>query len=363
MKTGDGKLEKRNDDMSKIEMMGAAMLATAAVFAETGCCDKKECGAKEQVVVSVGAAKLTRAQLDADVETYMRATGAPAQYRAQVEKGLAGQFLVENVLVQLAKEKGCKVDDAQLANRKAALLERALKSGDPAAPKTVDEIFSQNPFGAERALAQFVDSILIDNLVKSEVYSKDAHDYVPDAQAVVARIEAENAKAFTDEAAEARIKELKAALDAEPAETKAQKFAEFAKELSGCPSGANGGDLGWFGHGQMVPEFDEAAFKLAEGEISGPVKTTFGWHLVMKTGAKAAEGDAKEQVRASHILLKTGNKQPVPSLEEVTEAMQKMRNRKQTAEFINNAVRSANAIVDPAFREILPPEEEKSAGE
>lgn len=58
-------------------------------------------------------------------------------------------------------------------------------------------------------------------------------------------------------------------------------FADAAKEHSSCPSSENGGSLGDFGRGQMVPEFDKAVFEMKAGEISGPVKTQFGYHLIM----------------------------------------------------------------------------------
>ena len=57
-------------------------------------------------------------------------------------------------------------------------------------------------------------------------------------------------------------------------------FAEVAKENSSCPSGKNGGDLGEFGPGQMVKEFDEVVFGGAIGAVHGPVKTQFGYHLL-----------------------------------------------------------------------------------
>ena len=57
-------------------------------------------------------------------------------------------------------------------------------------------------------------------------------------------------------------------------------FADAAKEHSQCPSGARGGDLGTFGRGQMVPEFDQVVFNEALNTVHGPVKTQFGYHLL-----------------------------------------------------------------------------------
>ena len=60
-------------------------------------------------------------------------------------------------------------------------------------------------------------------------------------------------------------------------------FAALAGEYSSCPSGKKGGDLGDFGPGQMVKEFDEVAFSAPVGEVQGPVKTEFGFHLIEVT--------------------------------------------------------------------------------
>lgn len=60
-------------------------------------------------------------------------------------------------------------------------------------------------------------------------------------------------------------------------------FAELAKKHSSCPSGKDGGALGAFGPGQMVPEFDKVVFSAPVGEVQGPVKTDFGFHLVEVT--------------------------------------------------------------------------------
>ena len=60
-------------------------------------------------------------------------------------------------------------------------------------------------------------------------------------------------------------------------------FAELAKEHSTCPSGKSGGDLGEFGPGQMVPEFDAVVFSADVGVVQGPVKTQIGYHLLEVT--------------------------------------------------------------------------------
>ncbi len=63
---------------------------------------------------------------------------------------------------------------------------------------------------------------------------------------------------------------------------KGEKFANIAGELSLCPSGKRGGDLGTFGRGKMVKEFEDAAFALQKGQISPIIKTKFGYHIVRR---------------------------------------------------------------------------------
>ena len=63
---------------------------------------------------------------------------------------------------------------------------------------------------------------------------------------------------------------------------KGEKFSAIAKDVSMCPSKKRGGDLGTFGRGQMVKEFEKAAFALDKGQISGIVKTQFGYHIIRR---------------------------------------------------------------------------------
>ena len=63
---------------------------------------------------------------------------------------------------------------------------------------------------------------------------------------------------------------------------KGESFSKLAQEKSLCPSGKKGGDLGWFGRGQMVRAFEQVGFALQKGQISAPVKTEFGWHVIKR---------------------------------------------------------------------------------
>ena len=77
-------------------------------------------------------------------------------------------------------------------------------------------------------------------------------------------------------------------------------FAAAAAEFSACPSGAQGGSLGTFSPGQMVPEFDKVVFEEEVGVIHGPVKTQFGYHLI-----KITDRGTKIEAAARHILVET----------------------------------------------------------
>lgn len=82
----------------------------------------------------------------------------------------------------------------------------------------------------------------------------------------------------TKDQAESQIRALKAQLD------DGAEFAMLAQQNSDCPSGRQGGDLGAFGRGQMVPAFEQTAYGLEIGAVSDVIETDFGFHIIQRTG-------------------------------------------------------------------------------
>ncbi|MCK4965915.1 peptidylprolyl isomerase, partial [bacterium] len=94
-----------------------------------------------------------------------------------------------------------------------------------------------------------------------------------------------------------------------------EDFSELAKEYSHDPTAENGGDLGYFSKGDVVKEFEEASFSAKKGDVAGPVKTTFGYHIIKISDIKKSRRGKIDSVKASHILLKVE-----PSMETVNNA-------------------------------------------
>ena len=156
----------------------------------------------------------------------------------------------------------------------------------------------------KRRLAYFRNKILMDMLLQSEAKAatSDAamHQLYEQAAKQMAgqqEVRARHILVKTEDEAKAVIAELKNGGD----------FAELAKQKSTDPGAADGGDLGYFPKEEMVPEFAEAAFKLDKGQISEPVHTRFGWHVIKVEDKRERQVPTFDQVRdqlATHLVRK-----------------------------------------------------------
>ena len=123
-------------------------------------------------------------------------------------------------------------------------------------------------------------------------YEAHKSEYVAEPQVLCQHILVKG----SNDAALDKIKEIRERIVSDKAD-----FAEEAKKHSDCPSGAQGGSLGWFGRGMMVPEFDKAAFEMKKGEVSGIVTTEFGYHIIYKAdergGGQQTIVDVHDQIK------------------------------------------------------------------
>ena len=153
----------------------------------------------------------------------------------------------------------------------------------------------------------------------ADFYQKNAAQFatpeVAHARHILVRVD-EKASAEDQAKAKAKIEAVAARLKA------GEDFAAVAKDVSEDPGSAvQGGDLGWFQHGQMVPEFDKAAFALKTGEVSAPVKTQFGWHLILLEERKAAGQKPLDEVK-DQIRLRLAQDEAAGKVQEALEQVQ-----------------------------------------
>jgi peptidyl-prolyl cis-trans isomerase C len=212
----------------------------------------------ETVVLTVGDEKITAAEFDRLIDTI------PEQYRAQMRTVGRRQFAERVVQLKVLSQEGHR-----------------LKLEDTPAFK------SQVAFQTEQILAQayyqnLIATTKVDEATERKYYDEHKSDYLQvKARHILIRFKGssaplkKDAKELTEEEALAKAQEIRKKL------VDGADFDTLAKaESDDVSSGAKGGDLGTFGHGKMAQAFEQAAFTIPVGELSEPVKTQFGYHII-----------------------------------------------------------------------------------
>lgn len=170
----------------------------------------------------------------------------------------------------------------QLINRKLLLAgaRKELLEFDP-------EFKKQLNIMKEELLTKFAISRAIENVKVTDEEAKKFYDENPAAFVSGNTVTASHILVDSEE----KANEIKADIDAGKI-----TFADAAKQYSSCPSKENGGDLGAFAQGQMVKEFEDAAFTSEIGVVTAPVQTQFGWHLILVTDKSESSVMAFEDV-------------------------------------------------------------------
>ncbi|WP_306045993.1 peptidylprolyl isomerase [Nioella sp. MMSF_3534] len=153
-----------------------------------------------------------------------------------------------------------------------------------------DDLSAAMRLGLENEERAYVAALTLDEIALAEIPAEElqaAYDAEFGEMEAVTEYNASHILVETQEEAQALVEELEGGAD----------FAELAREHSTGPSGPNGGQLGWFTAGMMVPSFEEAVFALEVGEVSPPVETRFGWHVVILNDSRDQAAPALEEVR------------------------------------------------------------------
>ena len=148
----------------------------------------------------------------------------------------------------------------------------------------------------EQLLIQYAVNKAVGNAKVTDEEAKAFFDENPDQFVGQETVEASHILVDTEEKAKEILEKINAG---------EMTFEAAAAEFSSCPSAQNGGSLGEFGHGQMVPEFDQACFAMEVGAVSEPVKTQFGYHIIRLDAKNEAKPipyeDIAEQIK-QHML-------------------------------------------------------------
>jgi len=187
----------------------------------------------------------------------------------------------------------------------------------PATPKKARLLGDEEKKGLPQGTIFTVDGLPVTEADFQQMYGylrsvpSGASEEDSKAQAIEALIRRRAAEAaFHEGAAKARDRMVKVQQKLK----EGADFAELAKETSDCPSKMQGGDLGFLGRSGPDTNLIAAAFGLKDGEVSGPVATTMGYHILKRTGFQKGEDARTDQVRCSHILARYSEDQVAVSL-------------------------------------------------
>ena len=263
------------------------------------------------VVAKVNGKEITEQELHEMAEAYKRQTQTP-ELSEETKKMILESIIDNRLLQEEAVARNIVVTDEILEQQMSHYYQQFGSEDNFAAMLAQQNIDLQeikdnvrtDLTGQLTAQNEIEAKLEITDEDLTEFYEQNKSEIVTSEQFrashILFKVEEENAK----EKAEQILKELKDGAD----------FAVLAQKHSTCPSGQNGGDLNFFGRGQMVPKFEQAVVAMNVGDISDLVETQFGYHIIKKTdeqpGKQLTFDEAKSQIKEvvsqqkSQVILK-----------------------------------------------------------
>lgn len=265
----------------------------------------------ETVIVTVNGDPITQGEIDAEVgrqaERLFRGQRVSPQQIAMMRQQFSAQaekLLVERKLLEAAVvAEGLTATPEDLAERWKMIEMRMPKN------TTRAKFLEANDLTEEEATKELTLGIKMEKLLEEHAavepvsdaaieahYNKNVQRFSTPPQVRARHILLKFGPKTTDEEKAAMKKKI-AEIRAEVTKEGGKTFEALALEYSGCPSKAQGGDLGFFGRGQMVPEFEKLAFELEPGVVSEPFLTQFGYHILEVVEKRPARTKPLEEVK------------------------------------------------------------------
>lgn len=282
---------RKKDSNAKWWILGIAIIVAAVVLILAVTMNKLPPKQQdEEVAAVVNDETITVTDLEKQYNSM------PAQYQQFItQEQLLEQMINEKLLLQKADELGVTVTDEEVE----ASIDAAVASSPITREEFESRLADQNLtiedvrgfYRNQLVITKMINETVLDMIEVTDEDVETYYDANQEAFVVDESVKARHILVETEEEAD----EIISLLD------EGEDFQELAKERSTGPSGPQGGDLGFFTRGQMVAPFEEAAFSLDIGEVSDPVQTDFGWHVILveekrEAGMQTLE-DVREQIR------------------------------------------------------------------
>ena len=247
----------------------------------------------EQKVAVVNGTVINQAEFDSEMNRVLERLQRTGRFpndleRSQIKKQVLENLIARELLYQESQKKGIKVDQKEIEAQLTALKGRfpsEVEFKKALSTMNLTEAGLRFQFERDLAIRKLLDDQIGGKSTVSEKESRAHYDSNLESFKKPEQVRASHILIKVDPGAdEAKKAEARTKIESLQAKLKnGEDFGALAKEYSEGPSGPKGGDLGFFGRGQMVKPFEETAFTMKPGQVSGMVETRFGYHLIMVT--------------------------------------------------------------------------------
>ena len=247
----------------------------------------------EQKVAVVNGTVINQAEFDSEMNRVLERLQRTGRFpndleRSQIKKQVLENLIARELLYQESQKKGIKVDQKEIDAQLTALKGRfpsEVEFKNALSTMNLTEAELKFQFERDLAIRKLLDDQIGGKSAVSEKESRAYYDSNLESFKKPEQVRASHILIKVDPGAdEAKKAEARTKIESLQAKLKnGEDFGALAKEYSEGPSGPKGGDLGFFGRGQMVKPFEETAFTMKPGQVSGMVETRFGYHLIMVT--------------------------------------------------------------------------------